>query len=182
MKFVEVRRHSLRDEKGSLSPEGIALAHKAAGGLAKKYAACYSGPALRCRQTLEAMGFKEYAVDEGFDSLPGKRLRPYMPDVERTLAEKGWGLLQALLEHPEAKEVLQEAGDRVLQAVKRLARDLPEGGRALVVSHGGCIEPAALLALGNFDLSVIGGELKECEGVVFELAGDEVVGVEVVRL
>jgi hypothetical protein len=59
---------------------------------------------------------------------------------------------------------------------------LPEGGRALVVSHGGILEAAALLACSRYHLDEIGGEIGFCEGVVFAFEHEALKGVEVKRL
>jgi hypothetical protein len=66
--------------------------------------------------------------------------------------------------------------------VKRVARRLPEQGRALVVSHGGILEAAALHGCSRYELSEIGGEVGFCEGVVFKIEGEHLAGIQVRRL
>jgi broad specificity phosphatase PhoE len=66
--------------------------------------------------------------------------------------------------------------------VRRVARKLPEEGRALVVSHGGILEAAALHGCARYDLAELGGEIGFCEGVVFKLDGENLAGIEVKRL
>jgi len=66
--------------------------------------------------------------------------------------------------------------------VQRISHRLPEGGRALVVSHGGILEAAALLGSSRYHLDEIGGEISFCEGVVFVFESEALKGVEVKRL
>jgi broad specificity phosphatase PhoE len=105
-----------------------------------------------------------------------------MPRVEEMMREKEVSLLEAFFQVPEVMEIIEERAKECLKGIKRVARSLPEGGSALVLSHGGTIEPAALLAKGNWDLKAIGGPLKECEGIVFKLDGDEIVDIYTARI
>lgn len=182
MKAVEARRHSLTGPDKNISASGIELTQRAAKKMRAKYDLYICGPAPRCGQTMRAFGFSVYSIDEGFGTLPGEALTPLMPQVEKMMAEKGLGLLEAMFQVPELEPVLRHTGSQLLEAVKRGARNLPEGGAALAVSHGGSIEPAALIALGQWDLKAIGGPLKECEGIIFYVKDDNVVEAKVIRL
>ena len=73
-------------------------------------------------------------------------------------------------------------GETFLGAVRRVARGLPEEGRALVVSHGGILEAAALHGCARYDLAELGGEIGFCEGVVFKFAGEKLEATELKRL
>ena len=64
MKTVEFRRHSIRGEAKDLSPYGIQLAREAKRSLAEAYALVLTSPKRRCRQTVEAFGFRRYLVEE----------------------------------------------------------------------------------------------------------------------
>jgi broad specificity phosphatase PhoE len=179
MKFVEVFRHSKRGEGKGLSIEGRELTLRARSLLAPNYDLCVSSPKERARETMEAFGFKNYELDEAFTAV--NPWEPFGAEVSKLAAERGTAPLAACWEIPEALSYLKLQGATFLGAVKRLARNLPEGGRALVVSHGGILEAAALEGCARYDLSELGGEIGLCEGVVFTFEGEELTGVEVRR-
>jgi hypothetical protein len=81
-----------------------------------------------------------------------------------------------------ATSYLRMQGETFLAAVKRVARKLPEEGRALVVSHGGILEAAALHGCPRYHLDELGGEIGFCEAVVFKFDGEKLAGIEVKRL
>jgi len=184
LRYVELRRHSLIGPDKNLSEEGRELARKAAGAMLRRdFSLVLSSPRPRCIQTAEAMGFPNVEVDERFGTLPGERPKPFEPEVGKMMEQRGLSLLQAYLEHPGTRKIVEEHGRAVLEAILEVAGRLPEGGAALVISHGGTIEPAALLAMGaGLDLSRLGGELAPCEGVGFSIEEGKVTGVSVHRL
>jgi len=183
MKVVEVRRHSIRGSDDTLSDEGKQLARKAGSTLEGKYLCCYSSPKKRAIQTLEEFGYTVFKVDEQFGPLPGEKVRAFEDRATKIVEDQKLTLLEAFFEIRELHPIMEEKGRELIEAVKRICRELPEDGRALVVSHGGAIEPAAILALEkDFSLDVLGGELLECEGVTFFLDGDTVKRVDVIRL
>jgi len=183
MKVVEIRRHSIRGSDDTLSEEGRQLARKAGSTLEGKYLYCYTSPKKRAIQTLEEFGYTVFKVDERFGPLPGEKIRPFEDRAKKIVENQKLTLLEAFFEIGELHPILEEKGRELIEAVKRICRELPDDGRALVVSHGGAIEPAALLALGkDFSLNVLGGELLECEGVRFFVEGDSVKRIDVIRL
>ena len=182
MKWVELRRHSIVDEDKNISLEGLQLISWTRGQLNLKYDAYICSPLVRCQQTMEAFGFKDYEIDEAFIVLSGDRLKPLMPQVEEVMRDKGVNLLTAFFLVPEAMDIIKERAGECLEGVKRVAYALPEGGSALIMSHGGTIEPAALLVKGTWNLETIGGPLKECEGIIFKFDGDEIVDIYTARI
>lgn len=180
MKSVEVFRHSKRGEGKGLSAEGRELARRARSLLAPHYDLCVSSPKERARETLEAFGFDRYEVDEGFTAV--NPWEPFDAQVTQLAKERGILPLAACWEIPEALSTLKMQGQTFLGAVKRIARKLPEDGRALVVSHGGILEAAALHGCARYELAELGGEIGFCEGVVFNLDGENLAGIEVKRL
>lgn len=180
MRYVDVFRHSKRGEGKGLSEEGRELARTARSLLAPPYGLCVSSPKERARETLEVFGFKRYEIDEAFTAV--SPWEPFDERVSRLAAERGISSLAACWEIPEVLSYVRLQGETFLGAVKRLARKLPEGGRALVVSHGGILEAAALLGRARYDLNEIDGEIGFCEGVAFELDGERLAGVEIKRL
>ncbi len=180
MKFVEVFRHSKRGEGKGLSAEGRELARQARALLASNYDLCVSSPKERARETLEAFGFDRYEIDEAFTAV--NPWEPFDAQVAKLAQERGILPLAACWEIPEALRTLKMQGETFLGAVKRITRKLPEDGRALVVSHGGILEAAALHGCARYELAALGGEIGFCEGVVFELDGENLAGIEVKRL
>ncbi len=180
MKYVEIFRHSKRGEGKGLSEEGRELAQRARILLSPQYDLCVSSPKERARETLEAFGFDRYEVDEAFTAV--NPWEPFDDAISKLAKERGIIPLAICWEIPEALNYLRLQGETLLGAVKRIARKLPEEGRALVVSHGGVIEAAALHGCARYVLDEIGGEIGFCEGVTFKLDGDNLSGIDVKRL
>jgi broad specificity phosphatase PhoE len=180
MKYVEVFRHSKRGEGKGLSEDGRNFARRARILLSPHYDLCVSSPKERARETMEAFGFDRYEVDEAFTAV--NPWEPFDAAVSRQAKERGIIPLAACWEIPEALNYLRMQGETLIGAVKRIARKVAEEGRALVLSHGGMIEAAALHACARYELNEIGGEIGLCEGVIFNLDGESLSGVEVKRL
>jgi len=180
MRYVEVFRHSKRGEGKGLSEEGRELARRARSLLAPRYDLAVSSPKERARETLEALGFERYEVDEGF--TVAHPWEPFDAQVSKLAKERGIIPLAACWLILEALNYLRLQGETYLRALTRIARRLPEEGRALVVSHGGILEAAALHGCPRYDLTELGGEIGFCEGVVFKFDGEQLAGVEVKRL
>jgi broad specificity phosphatase PhoE len=180
MKYVEVFRHSKRGEGKGLSEEGQELACRARALLAAHYDLCISSPKERARQTLEALGFECYEIDEAFTAV--NPWEPFDAQVTKLAHARGIIPLAACWEVPEALQYLRVQGETLLAALRRVARRLPDGGRALVVSHGGILEAAALLGCPRYELDELGGEIAFCEGVTFNFEGENLVAVAVKRL
>jgi broad specificity phosphatase PhoE len=180
MRFVEVFRHGKRGAGKGLSEEGRELARRARALLAPSYDLCVSSPKERARETMEALGFERYEVDEAFTAV--NPWQPFDAEVSKLARERGLSPLAACWEIPAALSFLRMQGETFLGAVRRLARRLPVGGRALVVSHGGILEAAALLGCARYELAELGGEIGFSEGVVFRFDAESLAGVEVRRL
>jgi broad specificity phosphatase PhoE len=65
---------------------------------------------------------------------------------------------------------------------REVARKLPDGGRALIVGHGGFIEAAAVAAFPNADHAAWGRTIRRGEGVLVRLDGDTFAEIEILRL
>jgi broad specificity phosphatase PhoE len=180
MKYVEVYRHSKRGQGKGLSEEGKQLARRTRATLSPHYDLCVSSPKERARETMEAFGFSHYEVDEAFTAV--NPWEPFHEAVQKLAKDLGTIPLAACWEVPEALNYLRMQGETMIGAVRRIARKLPEEGRALVVSHGGILEAAALHACANYALEEIGGEIGFCEGVVFKIDGENLAGIELKRL
>lgn len=180
MKYVEVFRHSKRGEGKGLSEEGRGLARRARALLATHYDLCISSPKERASETLEALGFERYDIDEAFTAV--NPWEPFDTQVTKLAQARGIIPLAACWEIPEALAYLRMQGETFLAALRRVSRRLPEEGRALVVSHGGILEAAALLGCPRYHLDEIGGEIGFCEGVTFKFESENLAGVEAKRL
>ncbi len=180
MKYVEVFRHSKRGEGKGLSEEGREMARRARAVLAPHYDLAVSSPKERAWETLEAFGFERYEVDEAFTAV--NPWEPFDTEVSKVAKERGITPLAACWAVPEALNYLRLQGETFLSAVKRIARKLPEEGRALVVSHGGILEAAALHGTPRYHLDELEGEIGFCEAVVFKFDGDKLMAVELKRL
>ena len=180
MKHIDVFRHSKRGDGKGLSEEGRELARRARSLLATHYDLWVSSPKERARETIEAFGIERYEVEEAFTAV--SPWGPFDAEVSKLAKDRGIIPLAACWEIPEALSYLKLQGETFLGAIKRIARKLPEEGRALVVSHGGILEAAALHGCDSYELDRIGGEIGFCEGVVFKFDGETLAGVEVKRL
>jgi broad specificity phosphatase PhoE len=129
---------------------------------------------------MEELGFERYEIDEAFTAV--NPWEPFDAEVIKLAKERGIIPLAACWDIPEALSYLKLQGETFLGAIKRISRKLPEEGRALVVSHGGILEAAALLGCPSYDLAELGGEIGFCEAVVFKFDGERWAGVEVKRL
>src|SRR5262245_41336919 len=134
MWVVEHRRHSMRTKPGQhLNQSGVELARRVGAGLGR-FDRVITSLIPRAFETAIAMGF---AVDEQLDAIS------VMP--EGVLAEVDWRAgcaafqRAALASGEAARYVVQQA-----EAMRAIAAGLPEGGRALVVSHGGILEAGAV--------------------------------------
>src|SRR5439155_10368519 len=115
-----------------------------------------TSPVIRAVETAIAMGF---AVDEQWPE--------FSPPPDDVLAEADWEggcaayARAAPLDGPTAA-YLRALGD----AFYSLAGRLPDGGRALVVSHGGVVEAAAVACLPDADYAAWTTSADYCAGVL----------------
>lgn len=197
MKLVRMVRHSVTIDGANAvkdSKFGTALA-TIAGGMnplttVKKVV---SSPAPRAQETaviyLPAAGISDCAIetDATFDQMPPEWNGTPKPDIIARLKEigcqKNLTIEEAIFE-PEANlaEYLIERGEAGYERICSIAHELADGEVAVIFSHGGCIEPVAVLAQrkagaggGNtaplrFRLDEIDGALWECEAydIVFD--------------
>jgi broad specificity phosphatase PhoE len=182
VKTIEIRRHSKRGKDKGLTEEGRRIASRASATLTPPYALCISSPKKRARETMEAFGFRDYEEDERFTTIQSPTIEELEEELQERAEEKGISLLEAMFLVDEAKEALKKWGRKYLEAIIDVSRRLNDGEHALVVSHGGSIEPAALLFYDEFDLAKIGGPLGYCEGISFCMEDGKLVRVKVIRI
>jgi len=175
MKIIEIRLHTLKDKNDEVTPEGKALAVKIGKEInLNNYQLFIIGPTKRCRETMIYFGVSEKLIkeDRRFDALPQKKINAYHQKGE--LIEKVGDFFQI----PELKNFLKSIGKRVIKAIEETAQKLPEGGQALIVSHGGTIIPAAHL-IRKIDFENF-KKLPECGGIKFILKGDKITDYEII--
>ena len=172
MRYVEHRRHTMRTQPGiHLSQAGVTLARRVGEGLGP-FARVVTSHLDRAPETAIAMGF---AVDERLDALAT------MIDAVNTEVkwEEGFPAWSRALRN--GKVGARFCADQAA-LLARIARTLPDGGRALVISHGGIIEAGAVGALPNAEHGAWGGHLSYCEGVLLTYDGERCIAVTVLRL
>jgi broad specificity phosphatase PhoE len=182
MKTVELRRHSIRGEGKDLSPFGIQLARDARRSLAENYDLILTSPKRRCRQTLEALGFRRWLVEPRLGPLDYSGFEDLEKRIAKVRKKKKVSWLEAAFQVKEAPAALREAAKGILKTAADIASFLPEGGRALAVTHSDVPELSALAAFPTFDLRHLGRPFSFCEGVALRFDGERLAGAEVLRL
>lgn len=175
MKIVEVRIHTIKDNNEQPTSGGIALAGKIAQGIEiRKFSRFICAPNQRCRETMIVFGVPEDLIeeDERFNPLPDEKIS-FHHQKGAEIKEVG-----GFFRIPELQPLLTSVGQRVLEAIKEIAQKLPEGGQALVISHGGAIVPAAHLVkeidFTNFK------KIPDCGGIRFQIENNEIIGYEII--
>src|SRR3989442_11279639 len=181
MRTVEIRRHAERDANEDLTAKGREQCVRARETLEFPYDAYVISPAKRSRLTMDAFGIHTAKVHDGLAPRPRGEFARYDRRHEE-LMRGGEDAVTAWFAIPECVPLLLEHGRRALAAVLGIAAKLPEGGRALAVSHGGTIEPLAVVASGRaYDVLFGGEELGHCEGVRAMFVAAEVRRIDVIR-
>jgi broad specificity phosphatase PhoE len=179
MRWLEVRRHSLTkmgERRGSgshLSAQGVALA-RAVGAELGAFAYVLTSTSPRTIETAVAMG---YAVDETAELpdgyVPGEVNhhdqwswpKPYV--AYASLIRRGGGL-NAVVEAHRAAWV-------------RVIENRDDHDVALIISHGGAIEPTLVACLPEADHASWGAPFAHCDGARLAFDNDRFVGVEFIR-
>jgi broad specificity phosphatase PhoE len=172
MRVIEHRRHTMRVKPGDhLSQAGVDLARHV-GATMGRYDLVVTSPVARAFETAIAMGF---AVDEQWPALA--------PPPEAVQDEANWE--KGCAEYARAAQLggatahyLSDLAEQFLA----LAHRLPEGGRALVVSHGGVVEAATVACLPDKDYFGWTTSSDYCEGVRLYLINGQFSDAEALRL
>ena len=155
MRTLDIRRHTMRRKPGQhLSREGIALARLVAESN-PAYDLVVASTIPRAVETAIAMGLE---VDRCIEEL-GR-----LPDP--VFDELGWpspfarvaGAVAA--NGPAARFAAEQAG-----LWQEVAAQVPDGGRALIVTHGLFVELGAVASLPDADHAGWGEAIGYCEGV-----------------
>jgi broad specificity phosphatase PhoE len=154
-KVVEVRRHAMRLKDGQhLSQEGVTLARRV-GKDGGPFDRVITSTLPRAFETAIAMGF---AVDE-----QSELISTYGGEVEREIP---WPQTFAAYAGAVRRGgAAAEYAGRLAMFYRRMAEDLPEDGRALVINHGGIVELGAVACVPGADYESFGPHCAYCEGV-----------------
>jgi broad specificity phosphatase PhoE len=173
MRLLEHRRHSRRDPTGPhLSPEGIALARRV-GATLEPFDRVVVSPKPRAVETAVEMGLQVDAEVPELGTMPDDVGFPLDPATLTSFEEYA-----SLFSRSEAMRSYARAQEEVWL---RELRRLPDGGRLLMVSHGGMIESGAVAAWGDAAASW-GPVLGYLEGVRFYREGTHWIRGEVLRV
>lgn len=171
MRVIEHRRHTMRVKPGDhLSQAGVDLARQV-GATMGKFDLVVTSPVARAFETAIAMGF---AVDEQWPILVQPKAVEQETNWEKGCAE----YVRAARRGGATAHYLAELAEQFLA----LARRLPEGGRALIVSHGGVVEAATVACLSDKDYAGWDTSANYCEGVRLYLVDGQFRDVDVLRL
>lgn len=162
MRWLEVRRHSLtkkgpaRDRGSHLSAQGVALA-RAVGAELGPIAYVLTSAAPRAIETAIAMGV---AVDDTVD-LPSGYVPGEVGFHEQWTWAKPWARYADLVGRGGGLAAVTGAHRA---AWARAVMSVDDGAAALVVSHGGAIEPTLVACHPQADHGQWGALLGHCDG------------------
>jgi broad specificity phosphatase PhoE len=172
MRELELRRHTMRVQPGQhLSQAGVDLARRV-GETMGRFNRVVTSTVPRAFETAIAMGF---AVDEQVEAFGSMGA-----GVDREVDWQGGcvGFQRAARLGGATAKYVREQADLLRQIVAAL----PEGGRALVVSHGGIVEAQAVGCLPDFDWSAWTEASSYCEGIRLRFEDGRCVGAERLRV
>ncbi len=172
MRYIEIRRHTMRVKPGQhLSQEGVTLARRV-GEKSGPFNRVITSTVPRAFETAIAMGF---AVDEQIEALSEMG-----HEVNAAIAwPASFANIAQAIRASEAAGRFARAQARLLRSI---AKSLPEGGAALVISHGGIVEAAAIGCLPDADHAAWGPHCDCCEGVRLAFDGEQFAGAEILRV
>ena len=172
MRYIEVRRHTMRHKPGKhLTQEGVALARRV-GSAMGPFARVVTSKSPRAFETAIAMGF---AVDDQAKELSLMETKA----VEQIVSANSFAdYAQAIKAH----KALAKWAKAQSKFWRDIAGSLQEGESALLVSHGGMIELGTIAALPDANHSAWGGGLGYCEGARLSFDGNNFVSVEILRV
>ena len=173
MKVIEIRRHSIRGNGLHLNREGIALARRVGNDM-QRAARVITSTLDRAFETAIAMGF---AVDERYEILS-------------TMGDKA--SLEIFWDSPYSEfsdkmiagSALESLGGELKKLSGAIAADIPNDGRALIITHGGIIQTIAAACLPGEEFSKSDGPPSYCEGIEIHYDNEksDICGFKFIRL
>ena len=172
MRYLEVRRHSLRAKPGvHLSPQGVALAQRVAA-TSGPFARVVTSPVTRAYETAVAMGL---VVDE-----QDERLATMGMDVDLELPWP-FSFAEAALAIARGRAAARFAAQQA-EVWREVVSSVPDGSSALIITHGGIVELGAVGCLPQADHAAWGPYCECLEGVRLSFDGQAFVAVEMLRV
>ena len=170
MSIVEVRRHAERagpTEAGSaLSPAGRAMAERLARS-APAYAVVAASPLPRAKETASIIGGRLDSADPAL-----------LPDLSQVVQVRTIEEYAPLLAAGERERALADEQAGAWLRLGGTAKD----GTALVITHGGVIELAALRIAKAIGKDLRGDAFSYCEGVRIRYTDGKPTSLEVLRV
>lgn len=159
-RFLEVRRHTMRDKPGpNINQAGVTLARRV-GETMGQFDLVVTSTVPRAFQTAIAMGYAVQRQQEVFSTMGAA----VDAEIHWEDGFPAWGhLLRELPEGAAAGFVRQQAA-----ALREIITAVPEGGAALVISHGGVVEAGIVGCLPQADHAAWGRYCDYCEGARLE--------------
>ena len=179
MRWLEVRRHSLTkkgDARGSgshLSQAGVALAQRVGAGL-EGITRVVVSQSPRTSETALAMGF---AVDEIVDMGSGYIAGEVSHHEQWTWADP-FSRYAALVAEGRGLAAFATEG---LALWRRTVEEISDGDAALIIGHGGSIEPCLVACFQHAEHTQWGGPFGHCDGARLCWNDTEFVSIEIHR-
>lgn len=180
MRWLEVRRHSMtkkgtgRGRGSHLCGPGVALARQVGASLGP-FATVLTSASPRAVETAVAMGF---AVDDTAE-LPSAYVPGEFGRHEQWAWSEPYRRLADLVHNGRGVAAVAESHADLW---RRAVTAVPDGGAALVVSHGGGMELALVLLRPDADLTSWGRPFGHCDGVRLGYDGGAFVAEQFIRV
>jgi broad specificity phosphatase PhoE len=172
MRTLEVRRHTMRTRPGKhLSQAGVTLARRV-GETLGPFDRVVTSTLPRAFETAIALGF---AVDEQIEALGA------MPDAVDREVDWSGGFPAFSAAVARGKATARYARE-LTTVFREIVGTVPDGGAALVISHGGIIEAGTIGCLPDAEHPAWGRGLDYCEGVRLSFADGAFTAAEILRL
>jgi broad specificity phosphatase PhoE len=172
MRYLEVRRHAQRNSSGeSLSEEGFETAQRVGQALSE-FDLVVTSELSWAVATAVAMGYsidmklnaQAYGIDEGDEEVSHYATpADYAKLIKTSSGIARWAQAQS---------------EYYLSIIKML----DEGGKALVISHGGAIDAAAVACFPNADHKKWGSSFGHCEGYCLSFENGMFVEIKIRRI
>jgi broad specificity phosphatase PhoE len=176
MRTLEVRRHTMRVKPGQhLSQEGVDLARRI-GDTIGPFQRVVTSFIPRAFETAIAMGF---AVDEQVEDILLVMLNE---DIEAEVEWDAGFAAFAEAAHKNPTGATAQYVNRQSDFWRSVVESVPEGGAALIVSHGGVVEAGAVGCLPDADHQGWGAFLSYCEGVRLTYENGQFTSIEILRI
>lgn len=172
MRFLEVRRHTMRVRPGQhLSQEGVDLARRIGSSIGP-FEFVITSSLHRAYETAIAMGF---AVNDQLEELS-----QLGHGVE---AEVAWNAgFAAFAQAYRLGSTTCDYADGLVALWQMIAESITDGGAALLITHGGIVEAGAVACLPNADHAGWGSAVDYCEGVRLHFDGTQFVNIDILRI